>query len=109
MRIIELYSGIGGMHFAAKGNCLNYCIKLIKSLNVINLVFFLCNVGSSLCDQTNVVLAIDINPVCNDIYRHNFPHTNLINKNICSLTAADINYLLPDMILMSPSCQPFTR
>lgn len=54
-------------------------------------------------------MAVDLNPTCNEIYRHNFPNTRLLNKNIVSLTSNEINHLAPDVILMSPPCQPFTR
>lgn len=56
-----------------------------------------------------VVAAIDINPVANDVYRHNFPETVLLNRNIQSISASELNKLDVDTILMSPPCQPFTR
>lgn len=52
---------------------------------------------------------MDINTVANEVYKHNFPKTNLINKNIQSLTPKKINKLDVNTILMSPPCQPFTR
>ncbi|EFN87251.1 tRNA (cytosine(38)-C(5))-methyltransferase isoform X2 [Harpegnathos saltator] len=81
MKVLELYSGIGGMHFA-----------LLES-------------GI----PAKVVAAIDINPVANDVYRHNFPETVLMNRNIQSISAQTLNKLDVDAILMSPPCQPFTR
>ncbi|XP_032664820.1 tRNA (cytosine(38)-C(5))-methyltransferase [Odontomachus brunneus] len=81
MRVLELYSGIGGMHFA------------------------LCESGIA----AKVVAAIDINPVANDVYRHNFPETILMNRNIQSISAQELNKLNVETILMSPPCQPFTR
>ncbi|XP_014483868.1 PREDICTED: tRNA (cytosine(38)-C(5))-methyltransferase [Dinoponera quadriceps] len=81
MRVLELYSGIGGMHFA------------------------LCESGVA----AKVVAAVDINPVANDVYRHNFPGTFLVNRNIQSISAQELNKLNVDTILMSPPCQPFTR
>lgn len=59
--------------------------------------------------EADVIAAIDINTAANDVYRHNFPEVKLIQKNIQSLSAEDINEMSPDMILMSPPCQPFTR
>lgn len=56
-----------------------------------------------------VVAAVEINPVANSIYQHNFPYTQLIEANIEGLTADDINKLDVNTILMSPPCQPFTR
>ncbi|XP_039982589.1 tRNA (cytosine(38)-C(5))-methyltransferase isoform X2 [Xiphias gladius] len=56
-----------------------------------------------------VVAAIDINTTANQIYRHNFPDTPLLNKTIEGITLDDFNKLSFDVILMSPPCQPFTR
>lgn len=44
LRVLELYSGIGGMHFA------------LQKLNI----------------DFKVVLAVDINPLANQIYNENF-------------------------------------
>ncbi|KAM7390887.1 hypothetical protein PAMA_008880 [Pampus argenteus] len=81
LRVLELYSGIGGMHFALKESGI----------------------------LAEVVAAVDINTTANEIYRHNFPGTALWNKTIEGLTLDDFNKLNLDMILMSPPCQPFTR
>lgn len=56
-----------------------------------------------------VVAAIDINPIANDVYRRNFPETVLMNRNIQSVSAQELNKLNCDVALMSPPCQPFTR
>ncbi|XP_031832901.2 tRNA (cytosine(38)-C(5))-methyltransferase [Nomia melanderi] len=81
MRVLELYSGIGGMHYAFQesgvhGNC---------------------------------VAAVDINTVANDVYKHNFPNVCLMNRNVQSISAQEINDLHIDTIFMSPPCQPYTR
>nr|SVE79635.1 EOG090X0A4V [Daphnia magna] len=81
LRILELYSGIGGMHYAAE----------------------LANVGAK------VVFSVDINTSANEVYRHNFKQTNQQSRNIESLSANEINKLNPNVIMMSPPCQPFTR
>ncbi|TKS88114.1 tRNA (cytosine(38)-C(5))-methyltransferase [Collichthys lucidus] len=81
LRVLELYSGIGGMHYALNKSGI----------------------------PVQVVAAIDINTVANQIYRHNFPDTPLWNKTIEGITLDDFNALSFDMILMSPPCQPFTR
>ncbi|XP_029384934.1 tRNA (cytosine(38)-C(5))-methyltransferase isoform X3 [Echeneis naucrates] len=81
VRVLELYSGIGGMHYALK--------------------------ESGIPGQ--VVAAIDINTTANQIYQHNFPDTPLWNKTIEGIVLDDFNKLSFDMILMSPPCQPFTR
>ncbi|OWR55521.1 DNA cytosine-5 methyltransferase [Danaus plexippus plexippus] len=80
-KILELYSGIGGMHCAWNASELN----------------------------GEVVTAVDINTVANEVYKHNFPNTPLITKNIQSLSYEDIKKMNVNTILMSPPCQPFTR
>uniref|UniRef100_A0A674P0M7 tRNA (cytosine(38)-C(5))-methyltransferase n=1 Tax=Takifugu rubripes TaxID=31033 RepID=A0A674P0M7_TAKRU len=81
MRVLELYSGIGGMHYALIESNLSY----------------------------QVVAAVDINTTANQVYTHNFPNTALLNKTIEGITLEEFNKLSFDMILMSPPCQPFTR
>ncbi|KAJ3646568.1 hypothetical protein Zmor_024152 [Zophobas morio] len=81
MKVLELYSGIGGMHFALK------CSGV----------------------EGEVKASIDINPVANLVYQHNFPDVTSFNRNIQSLSPKFINKLDVDTLLMSPPCQPFTR
>ncbi|XP_067655042.1 tRNA (cytosine(38)-C(5))-methyltransferase-like [Haliotis asinina] len=81
VRVLELYSGIGGMHWALKESGLSF----------------------------EVVAAIDINTTANQIYRHNFPHVELLPSSIDKLTAAQFESWDIDAVLMSPPCQPFTR
>lgn len=81
LRVIEFYAGIGGFHFS-----------LVKSkVNAI------------------VVASIDINTNANAVYTHNFPDTPHLNRNICGLTARELDKLSPDVFVLSPPCQPFTR
>uniref|UniRef100_A0A8C5A968 tRNA (cytosine(38)-C(5))-methyltransferase n=1 Tax=Gadus morhua TaxID=8049 RepID=A0A8C5A968_GADMO len=81
LRVLELYSGIGGMHYALKESGV----------------------------AAKVVAAIDVNTTANEIYRHNFPDTPLWPKTIEGISLEEFNKLSFDMILMSPPCQPFTR
>ncbi|XP_070565803.1 tRNA (cytosine(38)-C(5))-methyltransferase-like [Ptychodera flava] len=81
LKVLELYSGIGGMHYAVK------------------------NIGV----QVEVVAAIDINTIANEVYRHNFPHSNLMQRSIEGVTTKDFDKWKSDVLLMSPPCQPFTR
>ncbi|XP_026762501.1 tRNA (cytosine(38)-C(5))-methyltransferase [Galleria mellonella] len=80
-KILELYSGIGGMH---------------------------CGWNESGIPG-EISTAVDINTVANEVYKHNFPLTRLLNKNIQSLTPDNIKKFEVNTILMSPPCQPFTR
>ncbi|XP_007436975.2 tRNA (cytosine(38)-C(5))-methyltransferase isoform X1 [Python bivittatus] len=56
-----------------------------------------------------VVAAVDVNTVANEVYTHNFSTTPLWPKTIEGITLKELNRLSFDMILMSPPCQPFTR
>lgn len=57
----------------------------------------------------DIVFSVDINTSANEVYKYNFPSTNQQARNIESLKAQEINKLKPDVIMMSPPCQPFTR
>ncbi|CAG5895624.1 unnamed protein product [Menidia menidia] len=81
LRVLELYSGIGGMHYALKESGI----------------------------PAQVVAAVDINTTANQIYKYNFPETPLWNKTIEGISLDDFNKLSFDMVMMSPPCQPFTR
>ncbi|KAM9024924.1 tRNA (cytosine(38)-C(5))-methyltransferase isoform 3-T3 [Ara ararauna] len=81
LRVLELYSGIGGMHQALKESCAS----------------------------AEVVAAVDVNTLANEVYKHNFPSTPLWAKTIEGITLEEFDRLCFDMILMSPPCQPFTR
>jgi len=75
----------------------------IDELTIIN-TFYL---GSGL--KSEVVLSVDINTSANEVYRFNFPNLNQKARNIQSLTSMELNELKPDILMMSPPCQPFTR
>ncbi|KAJ4826592.1 C-5 cytosine-specific DNA methylase [Turnera subulata] len=79
-RVLEFYSGIGGMRYS-----------LVKA--EVNAV---------------VVEAFDINDVANDVYQHNFGHRPF-QGNIQSLSAADLDSYGANAWLLSPPCQPYTR
>ena len=81
LRAVEFYAGVGGFHYS-----------LLKS--EIN---------------ADVVASFDLNPTANKIYSHNFPNTAHLNRNICGLSASELDKLEPDFMHMSPPCQPFTR
>ncbi|NWV17689.1 TRDMT methyltransferase, partial [Origma solitaria] len=61
------------------------------------------------CTYAEVVAAVDVNTLANDVYKHNFPRTPLWAKTIEGITLKEFDRLSFDMILMSPPCQPFTR
>ena len=81
LRVIEFYAGVGGFHFS-----------LLKSKV-----------------KAIVIASVDINTNTNAVYKHNFPHTLHLNRNICGMTAKELDNLRPDVFVLSPPCQPFTR
>jgi len=86
VRVLELFSGVGGMARAAElaGPAL-----------------------SATC--LTVVAAVDINTVSNEVYRHNHPAHTLLQRNITGLTSEELEQMAPDLVLLSPPCQPHTR
>uniref|UniRef100_A0A182MS87 Uncharacterized protein n=1 Tax=Anopheles culicifacies TaxID=139723 RepID=A0A182MS87_9DIPT len=80
-KVLELFSGIGGMRMA------------LESIGV----------------PFTIVSAIDLNPIANLVYSHNFDDKTVRNGNVLGLTGKKITQLNVDTILMSPPCQPFTR
>ncbi|ESO97462.1 hypothetical protein LOTGIDRAFT_114987 [Lottia gigantea] len=81
LRVLELYSGIGGMNYSLKESGVKY----------------------------EIIAAIDINTTANQIYQHNFPDHNLMAFGIEKLTLKQYEKWNINTILMSPPCQPFTR
>ncbi|KAK4274420.1 hypothetical protein QN277_017640 [Acacia crassicarpa] len=79
-RVLEFYSGIGGMRYALMKSGVN----------------------------AEVVEAFEINDRANDVYEHNFGHRPF-QGNIQSLTPTDLDGYGADAWLLSPPCQPYTR
>ncbi|XP_042494498.1 tRNA (cytosine(38)-C(5))-methyltransferase 2 [Macadamia integrifolia] len=79
-RVLEFYSGIGGMRYS------------------------IMRAGMS----ATMVEAFDINDKANDVYEHNFGHRPY-QGNIQNLTAADLDRYEADVWLLCPPCQPYTR
>lgn len=82
IKALEFYSGIGGFHYALKGI-------------------------DTHCGE--VCAAVDINTSANETYKYNFPCAKLLQRNIESFTAEEIDHLGANLFWMSPPCQPFTR
>lgn len=79
-RVLEFYSGIGGMRYSA----------LKAGVNA------------------KMVEAFDINDLANDVYEHNFGHRPF-QGNIQTLSATDLDRYRANVWLLSPPCQPYTR
>lgn len=80
LRVLEFYSGIGGMRFSLEQSGIH----------------------------AKVVEAFDINNIANEVYKHNFGHSPY-QGNIQSLTAAQLDKFRANAWLLSPPCQPYTR
>ncbi|CAG8463206.1 283_t:CDS:2 [Funneliformis caledonium] len=84
-RILEFYSGIGGMQYA----------------------FQLSN------NSGDILAAFDINTVANSVYKHNlekFKKKSIVQqKSIESLSISYYDSFNANVWLMSPPCQPYTR
>ena len=81
IKVLEFYSGIGGMHYALKKSGIKF----------------------------KVTGAFDINTNANAVYRHNFPDVKLMQKNLEGLTVKELDKLSAQCWTMSPPCQPYTR
>ena len=81
LRVMEFYAGVGGMHYALLAAGTNF----------------------------EIVTSIDINTNTNCVYGYNFPSTPHLNRNICGITATEMDSFIPDVFIMCPPCQPFTR
>ncbi|KAH1105568.1 hypothetical protein J1N35_009336 [Gossypium stocksii] len=79
-RVLEFYSGIGGMRYSLMKAGVNY----------------------------HVIEAFEINDKANDVYQHNFGHRPY-QGNIQSLTEIDLDSYQANVWLLSPPCQPYTR
>ena len=79
LKVLELFSGIGGMHFA-----LEEAKKYLEDFDY------------------KIVRAIDISDNANQVYKHNFPEVEVKGSNICGLTPESLNKLEVDAIFMSP-------
>lgn len=100
LSVLELFSGIGGMHYALEGNNL----IALSSARPTNYFQF---VASGISGE--VVAAIDINTTADRVYRHNHPDTKVLNNNIQKFKPKELLKMNINCILMSPPCQPFTR
>ena len=86
LKVAEFYAGIGGFHYALRAAGLS-----TRKINA------------------KIVASIDINTNTSSIYAHNFPKTLQLNRNICGMTASDLDRLEANVFFLSPPCQPFTR
>ncbi|KAG0260341.1 tRNA (cytosine-5-)-methyltransferase, partial [Mortierella polycephala] len=77
-RILEFYSGIGGMHYAFNESG----------------------------HQGSILQAFDINTTANEVYAHNHGKKHLSQRNIEAVKMEVYDKHQADVWLMSPPCQP---
>ncbi|KAL3321018.1 Eukaryotic translation initiation factor 2 subunit 1 [Cichlidogyrus casuarinus] len=80
LRVLELFSGIGGMHNALKKAGIDF----------------------------EVVAALDIHDGANSVYAHNFNKDLVKNREISALSTEEARALDCQLWTMSPPCQPYT-
>lgn len=80
MRVLELYSGIGG------------CAAALASF----------------APTPEIVAALDVNHLSRQVYEANFPHPT-VGAAVESIPLERLNAWRADLWWMSPPCQPFTR
>lgn len=92
MRIVDLFSGAGGLTFG-------FYYKLVNGQFVEN-------------ENCNIVFANEWNKAAAEAFRKNFPTINMINKDIKKLTKKEINNNLlgkdVDLIIGGPPCQSYS-
>jgi len=86
LNVLELFCGIGGMHYALQGSCFIFTYNFIcqNCYNIYRLesckLLLLSFVESGL--DFEVKCAVDINTVTNAVYQHNFPSQPLAQREI---------------------------
>ncbi|KAK5810219.1 S-adenosyl-L-methionine-dependent methyltransferase [Linnemannia elongata] len=80
-RVLEFYSGIGGMHYAFDRSG----------------------------HKGEILKAFDINTTANEVYAHNHGKKQLAQRNIEAVPMEFYDKQQADVWLMSPPCQPYTR
>ncbi|KAI1317305.1 tRNA (cytosine-5-)-methyltransferase [Mortierella claussenii] len=80
-RVLEFYSGIGGMHYAFNESG----------------------------HKGEILKAFDINTTANEVYAHNHGKKQLAQRNIEAVPVEFYDKQQADVWLMSPPCQPYTR
>lgn len=80
--------------------------SLITGFHRIDLVCFIFAIEIAVSTD---VTAYDINTVANKVHSFNRPGKKVEARNICSITASQMDNIAADLWTMSPPCQPFTR
>ena len=102
-RILEFFCGIGCMHHA-----LRYA-DIVNDYNTSKENFIQDVNVESKKDNVKVVESFDINPICGDIYAHNFNNKQPSRTTINILTEEKLLKYNANVWIMSPPCQPYTR
>ena len=92
MRVLEFFSGIGGMHLSLEG--------ALDSLST--------EKKTNLTEGTLSFSAFDTSDLVNQCYRKNFPCETVRQVNIETIKLVDLDGKA-EVWTMCPPCQPFTR
>ncbi len=107
--ILELYSGIGGFHYALKGSIL---FSILGNNHLGSSFLSVSDLLEMMQITDYQITAADINTTANAVYRHNHLREGkhvLLQRNIKSFTAKELDQMRLNLITMSPPCQPFSR
>lgn len=92
MRIVDLFSGAGGLTFGFYYNLINR--RFVRNANC------------------NIIFANEYDTAAAEAFRHNFPDINMINKDIKMLTKKEVLQLIGDeeidLIVGGPPCQSYS-
>lgn len=92
MRIVDLFSGVGGLTFGFYYNIVNG--EFVRNENC------------------NIVFANEYDKAAAEAFKMNFPDINMINKNIKDLTEKEVCEIIGDddidVIIGGPPCQSYT-
>ncbi|KAJ3210205.1 tRNA (cytosine-5-)-methyltransferase [Entophlyctis luteolus] len=91
--VLELYSGLGGHRVAAR--LLNEKLSAADQHPIIS--------------SDSVFHGLDVNEQANRVYNFNFADHPASASDIAMLTAARLDVMRPDIVLMSPPCQPYSK
>ena len=106
MRILELFSGIGGMHYAGSMRVdILHCLDVDGSHTAgLFLAAMEWESRSPESRKIEVVESCDVSEMANKVYSFNFKK-NPLTKSIEHLDAAFLDSLCVDAWLMSPPCE----
>ena len=101
LRVLEFYSGIGGLRYG-----LEYAIHNLNNKDESK-----GNDKGSSSERFGIegVVSFDINDLANKVYQYNRENEKVNTKNLESISAEGIGQYQANVWLLSPPCQPYSR